>query len=271
MKITILLFMFALTAVSALAQDIDQKNVPAVVVNAFQLKYANANDVDWELRDGNYRVEFELNDKDHDLWLDHKGTVLKHRQELWESEIPLGMIETVRSKCKYFDLDDAVRNEEGSDIHYYINFEMNNKDCEFWMDEKGKLLRFKQELRESEIPASILSSIQGQFASFDLDDAERTEERGQITIYVDGEVNDKDHSFWYDDKGKLLKHNQDLRNSEIPLPVMTAISSLYAGYEIRDADKIEEGGKIIFDMELKKSRERVNVKFSPSGKVLETS
>ena len=88
---------------------------------------------------------------------------------------------------------------------------------------------------------------------------------------MDGEVNDKDHSFWFDDKGKLLKHHQDLRNSEIPLPVMTAISSLYAGYEIRDADKIEEGGKIIFDMELRKSKERINVKFNPKGEVLETS
>ncbi len=60
-----------------------------------------------------------------------------------------------------------------------------------------------------------------------------------------------------------------MRKSEIPAKVMTAISSLYSGYEIRDADKIEEGGKIYFDLELKKSKEKVNVKFNPEGKVLE--
>jgi len=142
------------------------------------------------------------------------GNILKHQQELWVSEIPAAVIETVRSKC---DLDDAERTEEGGKAVYYIDVEVNGKECEFWMDHKGNLLRFKKELRKSEIPASILSSLRNQYASFDLDDAEMTEEGGKVTIYVDGEVNDKDHTFWYDDKGKLLKHHQDLRNSEIPV------------------------------------------------------
>jgi uncharacterized membrane protein YkoI len=271
MKKMVFFSLLTFLAVYTYAQDIDQKNVPAVIVNAFQLEYANADDVDWELREGNYRVEFELNKKDHRVLLDNKGNILKHRQELWESEIPLALIETVRSKCKYFDLDNAVVNEEGGKAVYYISFEVNNRDCKFWMDERGRLLLYRQELKESDIPASIQASIRDQYASFDFDDGELSEEAGKVTYYMDGEVDDKDHSFWFDGKGKLLKHSQDLRDKDIPLPVITAISSLYPGYEIRDADKIEEGGKIIYDMELRKSKERINVKFDPAGKVLEIS
>lgn len=271
MKKIVFISVVTFITVCTYGQDIDQKNVPAVILNAFQLEYANADDVDWELREGNYQVEFELNKKDHRVVLDNKGKILKHRQELWESEIPLALIETVRSKCKYFDLDNAVVNEEGGKAVYYISFEVNNRDCKFWMDERGRLLLYRQELRESDIPASIQASIQSQFASFDFDDGEFSEEAGKVMYNIDGEVNDKDHSFWFDGKGKLVKHHQDLRDSEIPQPVITAISSNYPGFEIRDADKIEEGGKIVYDMELRKSKERINVKFDPAGKVLEIS
>lgn len=271
MKKIIFLILVTGVALTASAQDIDQKNVPAVVLNAFQLKFANADHLDWKLKDGKYHVEFELNHKDHDLWMDNRGEILKHKQELWASEIPGSVIETVRNKCKFFDLDDAERTEEGNNIYYFINFEVDDQDCDIWLDGKGKLLKLKQELRKRDVPVPILTSIKDQFASFDLDDAERTEEGREIIYHLDGEVNDKDHDFWYDEKAKLLKHHQDLRKSEIPAAVMTAVSSQYAGYEIRDADKIEEGGKIIFDLELKKSKNRVNVKFDPEGRVLEVS
>ena len=133
------------------------------------------------------------------------------------------------------------------------------------------MLKYKRELKDSEVPAAMLASIQGQYASFDLEDALVTEETGKVVYRLKAEINDMDHLFWFDGKGKLIKHNQDLRKSEIPVSVLNAISTLYSGYEIRDADKITEGGKIIFDLELKKSKKRIQVFFTPNGKVVETS
>lgn len=46
-------------------------------VNAFQLKYVNADDIDWELIEGNYHVEFELNNKDFEFWMNEKGKLLR--------------------------------------------------------------------------------------------------------------------------------------------------------------------------------------------------
>ncbi|MFC2115965.1 PepSY-like domain-containing protein [Bacteroidota bacterium] len=269
MRRTIFLTLLAVIAICTYAQDIEQKNVPAVLVNAFQLKFANTEDVDWELKEGVYLVDFELNDKDNTVWMDDKGNILKHKQELWESEVPGYVIATIRSKCEFFDLNDAERTEEGDKVVYYINFERGSKDCDFWLDGKGNLIKFKQELKKSEIPETILTSIRNQYGSFDIDDAEKTEAGGKVIIKLDGEINDKDHSFWFDAKVSMLKHTQDLRNSEIPVPVMKSISSLYTGYEIRDADKIEEGGKTTYDLELRKSKEKIHVIFDQKGEVLE--
>jgi len=136
-----LLILLVIIAVSSYGQDIDQKNVPAVVVNAFQLKFASAEHTKWEIEKGEYHVEFELNHKDHDLWLDNAGNIMKHKQELWASEIPGSVIETVRNRCMFFDLNDVERTEEGNKVVYYITYEIDHKDCDIWLDGKGKLLK----------------------------------------------------------------------------------------------------------------------------------
>ena len=72
-----------------------------------------------------------------------------------------------------------------------------------------------------------------------------------------------------DPEATVIKHTQDLRESEIPAPVLNAATAAYKGYDIRDADLTEEGGKTIYILKLRKSKENVYVTFSPNGKILE--
>ena len=88
------------------AQDIDQRNVPAVVLNAFQLQFPNASDVDWNIRNGNYYVEFEINNKDNDVLLDYRGALIKHKKDLFVSEIPGNVMKTIKTKVSFFDIKD---------------------------------------------------------------------------------------------------------------------------------------------------------------------
>ena len=216
-------------------------------------------------------MDFEVNDKDNEVWMDNKGKILRYRQVLWQSEIPMEIIQTIRGKCEYFDVDRAVVNETDGKAVYYLRFEKDNQDCEFWTERNGNLLEFRKELKESEIPASILDPLKGQYPSLDIDDAKLLEEAGKTTYHLDVEINDKEHLFWFDGSGKMLKHKQDLRNSEIPAAVMTSVSSMFPGYEIRDADKITEGGNTIFEIELRKSKDRVRVIFNPQGEVVKST
>jgi len=79
-----------------------------------------------------------------------------------------------------------------------------------------------------------------------------------------------DQVFLLDDKATVLKHEQDLRNSEVPVLVMNAAKASYNGFEIKDPKLTEEGGKVYYKLELRKSKERVNVVFNPEGQILET-
>ena len=269
MKRILGIFVIVLFTGSVFAQNISQSNVPAVVLNAFQINFPGAEDVKWKLEKGNYRVEYRVNSKIHHLSMDNKGQMLKHSQDLYASEIPKAVLETIRSKEAYFDLHDADRFEEGYKIVYEINFKKDGKEHFFWINEKGELLKYRKELKDSEIPLLLLNHIITQYGSFDIDRAKYVEEFGKVIYIIRGEINDYDHLFVMDQNASVIKHNQDLRDSEIPGPVLKAVEASYRGYDIRDADLTEEGGKTIYVLKLRKSKETIYVSFSPKGKILE--
>lgn len=251
------------------AQNVSQSNIPAVVLNSFQLQYPNAEDVSWKLEEGNYHIKFEVNGKFNELYLDYRGKDIKYHQDLWGSEVPESVINTIKSKVKYFDLNDADLIREGNDIVYEINFEIDGKDHDFWIYKNGKLLKYRKELKDSELPASIMTLINTKYGKLDIDQSKYLEENGKTFYIIRGEINDSDHIFTIDNKAIMLKHEQDLRDNEIPAPIMKTIASTYKGFDIRDADMIEEGGKTSYILRMRKSKEQINVTFNQNGKVLE--
>jgi len=263
-------FILFLIAGNVIAQEINQKNVPAVVLNTFQLEFPNATDMKWKLEKGNYYVDFEVNNKDNQLVISNKGTILQHFQDLYESEIPKAVLETIKSRVKFFDVSDADRLEELSKTSYRIILKNNENTHSFQIDETGKLLKYTKDLNKNEVPAPVITYIKSKYGSIDIDDAVYEEESGKKSYLLEGEINDMDHTFIFDDKASLLKHEQDLKKSEVPLPVMNAVKAAYVGFEIRDTELTEEGGKTVYSLQLRKSDEKITLKLSPDGKIIST-
>lgn len=253
---------------SICAQSISQSNVPAVVLNSFQLRFPNADDVKWKLQDGNYYVTYKVNSKSNKLTLDDKGNLLKHSNDLYVSEIPSQVLATVGSREAYFDIHDADRLEEDGNITYEINFKIDGKNHLFRINENGELLKYRKELKDSEVPASIMNLINGIYGEMDIEGAKYVEEPGKTIYMLRGEINDYDHAFTFDQETIILEHSQDLAKSEIPDAILNTIGKSYKDYEIRDADLEEKGGEGVYILRLKKSRENIYVTLSPKGKIL---
>lgn len=269
MKRIIGLLVLTLFAGTIFAQEISQRNVPAVVLNAFQVKFPNATDIEWKLEKGNYNIRFEVNNKENELLMSDRGIILQHLQDLYVSEIPKGVLETIKFKVAFFDVSDADRLDVGSKISYKIILKINEKNPEFMIDELGKLLKYTKELKDSEVPLPITTLINSKYGSLHIDDASITEESGRITYLLEGEINDMEHVFLFDDKAIVLKHDQDLRNNEVPVQVMNAAKAAYPGFEIRDTDLLEDAGQVIYIIDMSKSKEKVRVILTTDGKILD--
>jgi uncharacterized membrane protein YkoI len=267
MKRIVGLIILAFIAGNIFAQKIDQKNVPAVILNAFQVKFPTADDVDWRLDKGSYRVNFEVNDKDHEVRLDNRGEIVKHEQDLYVSEIPKVVLETIQKKAPFFDVDDADKITENGKTTYEINFEIDDKDHDFWINEKGKLLKYEKELKRSEIPKPIWSYIKS-FGKLDVEHTEYTENIGRGIYWIDGDINDKEHDFYFTEKGKLISRTQELRKNEIPDGIINAIKTKYNDYEIRNVLLKENNSSTSYDIQLRKSRERITLTFNREGELI---
>jgi len=271
LKYTIYLVALFFSWGNASAQSISKENIPAVVLNSFQLKFPNAKDIYWKLIDGNYEVKCKVNDKVNIVIMDHRGQVLRYQQDLYISEIPESMLKIIRSKAPLFDVGDADKFVEGEKTRYEINFKIDGKHQYFWIDDKGHLVKYRKELHYEEIPASIMNFITTNFGRFDdIDRAKYVEENGKKIYIVAGEIKDSEHIFLFDDKVKLLEHQQDLKDSEIPAPIMNTVNQSFKGYNIKDADLKNNRGVMTYTLRIRKSDKTVYVTFNPKGEILNT-
>ncbi len=269
MKKLSVLFALILISLFVHAQEIQQRNVPAVVLNSFQLKYPNATDINWKLEKGNYNVSFETNNKDNDLVMNDKGIFLRQVRDLYASEIPKVVLETINSKIPFFDVRNADRLEEGGKISYRINLEVDDKKTYFVIDDTGKLVKYTKELKVSEVPPQIITQIKTKYGLLDMDNAVLTEDNGTITYQIKGEINDRDHRFAFNNKVIIIKHEQNLRSSELPVQVLNAAKTTYNGYEIRDVNLLEQDGRIIYFLNMRKSNEKIVAAYNADGKIVE--
>lgn len=251
------------------AQELEQRNVPAVVLNAFQLKFPGAGNIEWRLEKGNFRVKFEVNDKDNELTINDKGVITRHLQDLYVSEIPDVVMGTIKKKLAQFDIGDADLIEEDGRISYILKIEIDDKDHEFRISERGTLMSYSKELKIAEIPQPAADLIRNNFGIIDIDNADYNEENGKGTYIIEGEINDMDHTFEFDEKSGLTKHVQNLKTGEIPPEVLNSVRTLYNGFELRKASRTQAAKETEYLIELRRSRETVLVSFDANGKVIQ--
>lgn len=121
-----------------------------------------------------------------------------------------------------------------------------------------------QKVAQTAVPAPVVKTFEQQFKNpTDVEWEKKTNH-----YEVEFEINKINHKARIDATGKLLRLDTDIKHTELPEAIQKAISSQYAGYKIKDPEKIDEGGKISYSVELKKESGDKKVRFSPDGKVL---
>ena len=94
-KIMLFIALFAF-AQTAFAQS---KKVPEAAKMAFAKDYPKADDVKWEMEDGNYEVEFEIaDDQEISVVYDANGAVLETEVEIAFSELPKAAQDALKGK-----------------------------------------------------------------------------------------------------------------------------------------------------------------------------
>ncbi|WP_175622395.1 PepSY-like domain-containing protein [Chryseobacterium schmidteae] len=124
-----------------------------------------------------------------------------------------------------------------------------------------------QDIRQSEVPSVILNHFQKSFPkAADID----WEIKGNYyeVEFETGFLGD-DHKILYSRDGKLVRHEEEISKSNLPKAVLASIKKSFNGYRTDDIKKITEGGKVIYNVELKNYSQEWKVIFDAQGRILQ--
>ena len=132
MKTFAVTFIFSAGALVSYAQkDIDISEVPATVQEAFQAEFVDATDVEWEMSNNQYEVEFEKqDDTDYHVLFDASGNMLGQKQEIEETALPTEVVTAIKKDYPDYEVDDAEKLTKDGETYYQVELE------KFLRDEK---------------------------------------------------------------------------------------------------------------------------------------
>ncbi len=140
MKQRLLLALCLLFSSLTYAQDIPVSSVPAVVMTSFTKTFPNAVKVEWEMKGELYNAEFDVDRRDHEVWLNNKGAIVKHKQEIKSRELPAAVSASLKKNYKGFWIDDVDKYEVAKQFYYKIELKTLTQEKNIVVDGKGAIV-----------------------------------------------------------------------------------------------------------------------------------
>ena len=123
-----------------------------------------------------------------------------------------------------------------------------------------------QKISADKVPAAVTSAFKAKFPN-----ATKTNwEMENANEYEAGfKLNGEEVSANFDNTGKWLETETEIKVSALPAAVQAALTKDFAGFKIEEASKIESAKDgNCYEAEIEKGEETFDVLFSPDGKML---
>jgi Putative beta-lactamase-inhibitor-like, PepSY-like len=138
MKSLIVVFAFTFVIGSVNAQKLKEAQVPASVVSAFHKMYPDLKDYQWNLEDGSYEAEYEINKMEAAVTFDATGNLIETEKEITIKDLPPSCAEYVSKNYSGATIKEASEITDTKGVKTY-EAEIKGKDIVF--DSTGKFLK----------------------------------------------------------------------------------------------------------------------------------
>lgn len=122
------------------AQDLEVSDVPSVVINKFNNAFPKASDIEWEKKGELYNAEFDLNWRDHEVWLNAAGAIIKHKKEIKADELPLAVTNKIKQDYSGYRIDDADQYEINKQFFYKVELKTTGIERKIVYTQQGKMI-----------------------------------------------------------------------------------------------------------------------------------
>ncbi len=128
------------------AQDLNSNDVPSDLRTTFEQAYPKATDVEWEMEGDNYKVEFEINREDHEIWYPADENTAKTEKEISENDLPQAVVSAISSTYAGYKIDSIEMTEENGSATYEVEMEKGwNDEKQVVFNAEGKVLNERED------------------------------------------------------------------------------------------------------------------------------
>ncbi len=132
-------------------EEKENKAVPEAVEKAFQAKFANATQVEWEQEEeGVYEAEFILDGKKMSAEFAADGTWKETEQEIEHTELPAAVVDTLEAEWGDYTIEEVELCETPEGKNYEVELKKEGIEIELVIDENGKVIKQKEEKEAEE-------------------------------------------------------------------------------------------------------------------------
>ena len=120
-----------------------------------------------------------------------------------------------------------------------------------------------QNVSRNKVPSLVLNTLKAKYP-----DTDHVDWKKQGNLYeVELDINDSvEIAVLIDDAGKFIMQKQDVADSELPAGIITAMQNQHKDYRVDDVEKIDKGGAVYYQVELKaKGKKELNKVLSADG------
>ncbi|EPR65969.1 PepSY-like domain-containing protein [Cyclobacterium qasimii] len=104
-----------------------------------------------------------------------------------------------------------------------------------------------QDISQSQVPSIILNQFNAEFAKASDIEWEKAGELYSVEFETGWNV---DHEIWYNAKGEMVKHKEDISSKDLPKAVNDKLKADFNKLSIDDLQRISDNGKVVYKMEL---------------------
>lgn len=123
-----------------------------------------------------------------------------------------------------------------------------------------------QKLKENEVPKAVKESFVKRFPKAK---EVKWSKESATEFEAEFEIDETGQSVNFDQAGKWLVTETEIKSSQLPAAVQATITKEFAGYKIEEAEKAETSDKgMFYEVELEKGELNYEVQISSEGKVL---
>lgn len=133
------------------------------------------------------------------------GTVLTYAQDISEAQVPSVILNNFKKEFpKASDVEWELKGTE-----YEVDFEIGFTDNEAWFDTTGKMVKRKEDIKVSELPEAVHTTIKKDYAGYRASDAKKITSGNEVTYQLELEKGNTEWKILFSAAGVELSKVND--------------------------------------------------------------